>query len=145
PRVASLELDPDAPQPWWVDWVNSGDGTGLGGRVHLRSSHSAQFESRHGGRDPLLLLTAQKLYLGTPRSTPGGVSSDTRGIDWKLIAESTWNDVGCEANPPINDCYEFIPQSNVHSDFWDAHVSEHPLGDQLLLADDGGISTSTLL
>jgi hypothetical protein len=144
PRVASLELDPDATQPWWVDWVNSGTGTGLGGRVHLRSSHSSQFESRHGGRDPLLLLTAQKLYIGTPRIAPGGVRDDARGIDWRLIAESSWSDAGCASNPPTNDCYEFIPQSNVHSDFWDAHISEHPLGDRLLLGSDGGVSTSTL-
>lgn len=123
PRVGALELDPDAAQPWWIDWVNAGAGIGLGERVHLRSGTSAQFASRNGGRDPLLLTTAQLLYLGTPRLPPDGDVNSPRGTSWRLVAEAAWGDSGCSDTPPTNDCYQFTPTSLVHTDMWDAHVS----------------------
>lgn len=136
PRLASLEFDVDA-NTWRVDSVGAGDGTGLGGRLLIKAQPSAGFAASTGQPFALLMGGAQTVHLGTTNGDPR-VPSSARGITWRDVAETHWN-----PTPP--DHYLMQTQSDVHTDIWDVHLSEHPEGDpELMIAGDGGIFGSAL-
>jgi len=135
PRVASLEFDAVA-QTWEVDTVNVGAGVGLGGRLFIRADSADAYTARTGQKFALLMSGAQTLFLGTPRGDPESEGSE-RGIDWRPVAESHWN-------PGPGDHYLLSSQSAVHSDFWDAHVSQNPADAVLLIACDGGVFSTPI-
>jgi hypothetical protein len=135
PRVASLEFDAVA-GTWEVDTVNVGAGVGLGGRLFIRADTADAYTRRTGQKFALLMSGSETLFLGTPRGDPESEGSE-RGIEWRPVAESHWN-------PGAGDHYLLSTQSAVHTDFWDAHISQNPADAMLLIACDGGVFSATI-
>jgi hypothetical protein len=132
-RVASLEFDA-LTNTWIVDPVAVGSGAGLGGRLFIKAEQAPSYTKETGQAFALLMSGAQTIFLGTPRGDPTAALS-ARGVDWRPVAETHWN-------PRGGDHYLLKGQSAIHSDLWDAHISDNPAGAVLLIGSDGGVFTS---